>query len=69
MQCKVLGGSFAQDLFADRARPQTMSGISDADMPDGLSQELSAETDVHTQRLRKTSNEVFYDRPVVMNLD
>ncbi len=69
MQRKVLRGSLAQDLIADRASPLTMAGISDADMPEGLSQELPAETDVGTQRLRETSNEVFYHRSVVMNFD
>jgi len=38
-------------------------------MPEGLSQELPPETDVCTQRLRETSNEVFYHRSVIMNLD
>ena len=69
MQCKVLRGSLAQDLLADWARPQTMAGISDTDMPEGLSQELSAENDVRTQRFRETRNKVFYHRSVVMNLD
>ena len=69
MQCKVLGGSLAEDLLADWAHPQTMAGISDTDMPEGLSQELSAENDVRTQSFRETRNKVFYHRSVVMNLD
>src|SRR5262249_48220271 len=38
MECKVLRGGLAHDLLADRAHPQTMAGISDAHMPERLSQ-------------------------------
>jgi hypothetical protein len=44
-----------------------MAGIGDTDMPEGLSQELPAQADVRAQRLRETSNEVFYHLSVVMN--
>jgi hypothetical protein len=46
-----------------------MAGISDPYMPESISQKLSAETDVRTQCLRKTSNEVLDYCSVVMNFD
>ncbi len=67
MQCEVLRGNLAQGLLADRARPLAMAGIGDTDVPEGRSQELPTQADVRAQRLRETSNEVFYHRSVVMN--
>ncbi len=69
MQCEVLRGNLAQGLLADRARPLAMAGIGDTDVPEGRSQELPTQADVRAQRLRETSNEVFYHRSVVMNFD
>ena len=46
-----------------------MAGISDPYMPESISQKLPAETDVRTQCLRKTSNEVLDYCSVVMNFD
>ena len=67
MHCEVLRGNFAQGLVADRARPLARANIGDTDVPEGLSQELPPQTDVRAQCLRKTSNEVFYHRSVVVN--
>jgi len=68
MQRKVLRGNFAQSLLADWARSLAMADIRNTDIPKGLSQELPAEADIRTQRLRETGHEVFYHRSVVVNL-
>ena len=64
----MLWGDLAEGLIANRTPSPPFAPVGDANVLEGLSQELPAEANISTQGLRESTHEILYHRSIVMNL-
>src|SRR5262245_42433933 len=65
---EMLWGDLAESLVANRTRSSAFAPIGDANVLEGLSQELPPEANISTQGLREATDEILQHRSIVMNL-
>ena len=68
MEREVLWGDLAEGLVANRTLSPPFAPVGDANVLEGLSQELPAEANISTQGLRESTDEILHHRSIVMNL-
>ena len=65
----MLWRDLAESLVANWTRSPPFAPVGDANVPEGLSQELPAEANISTQGIRESTDKILHHRSIVANLD